>query len=42
MKKYIEAYIKGIDQYILQRRYRDINEIIREHLRKINEDNLRN
>ena len=35
MKKYMNTYIKTIDQYIQHNRYRDIDEIIREHLRKI-------
>ena len=35
MKKYMNAYIKSIDQYLLHNRYRDIDEVIREHLRKI-------
>lgn len=35
MKKYMDNYIKTIDQYILHNRYKDIDEIIREHLRKI-------
>ena len=35
MKKYMDTYIKKVDQYILHNHYRDIDEVIREHLRKI-------
>ena len=35
MKEYMDAYIKSIDQYIQNNRYKDIDEKLREHLRKI-------
>ena len=35
MKKYMKTNIKKVDQYILHNHYRDIDEVIREHLRKI-------
>ncbi len=35
MKEYMKAYIKEIDNYISSNRYKDIEDVIRLHLRKI-------
>ena len=35
MKKYMYSYIKDIDSYIASNRYKNINSIIRNHLRKL-------
>ena len=35
MKKYMSNYIKSVDQYIQYRHYKDIEEVLKEHMRKI-------
>ena len=35
MKKYMDDYVKKIDQYISNNKHKDIEDIIRIHLRKI-------
>ncbi len=35
MKEYVKAYIKDIDNYINSNRHKDIDDVIRFHLRKI-------
>ncbi len=35
MKEYMRSYIKETDRYIAGNRYRNINEVLRNHLRKL-------